>query len=122
VSLIAALSRLTELGTDGSEFIDENGGGAGVRHPKADQENLGNDELPLADDSRTGDFIELSRSAGARLRRARKTNCPCILQYRMQYLYSTSATCIGYRLHGCGNSKRRRSVAAIVGSGIRATV
>jgi hypothetical protein len=51
------------LGTDGSEFIDENGGGAEVRHPKADQENLGNDGLPLADDSRTGDSIQLSRSA-----------------------------------------------------------
>jgi hypothetical protein len=45
-----------------------------------------------------------------------------LLQYRMQYLYFMSAICIGYRRHGCSNSKRRRSVAAIVGSGIRATV
>ena len=118
MSLIAALSRLTELGTDGSEFIDENGGGAGVRHPKADQENLGNDELPLADDSRTGDFIELSRSAGARLRRARKTNCHAycniacnIYTLRVQLVLDTAAMVAAIRSDA--GASRRLLVAAL---------
>src|SRR5208282_910601 len=74
-------------------------------------------------DEPSGDFIELSSAPARAIARARKN------EFHLEYcniacnIYNLkSATCIGYHRHGCGNSERRRSVEAVVGGGLRATV
>jgi hypothetical protein len=59
---------------------------------------------------------------GARLRCPGADGVSHELQYCRQYLYCSSATCLGCNGYGCGDSKRRRGVATIAGSGIGATI
>src|SRR6266436_1546496 len=69
-----------------------------------------------------GEFIDESKYAvEARKRQiAKNERAHCNIASNIYNV--PSATCFGYSCYGCGNSKRRRGVATIVGSGIGAKI